>query len=129
MGEEVKQYLKQLKKEKRMNLSKETKEKLILSLLELDTKPQGSTECFWEIGKDYVVRTVTMIYLGNLKALNHQELLLGNVAWIPDTSRWSEFLKGARPNEMEPYVNDVIVGRGSLLDATEMSQKIARCVI
>lgn len=81
---------------------------------------------FWETGKDYVVRTVTMIYLGNLKAVNNNELLLEDCAWIPDTSRWSEFLDGKKPNEMEPYKNDVIIGRQAILDATIMDKKLKR---
>ena len=59
-----------------------------------------------------------MIYLGQLKALNETELLLEDCAWIPDTSRWNEFLNGKKPNEQEPYQNDVIIGRGAILDAT-----------
>ena len=70
-----------------------------------------------------------MIYLGTLKAVNSTELLLEDCAWIPDTSRWSEFLNGKKPNEMEPYKEDVIIGRGAILDATIMTQKIKRELI
>lgn len=84
---------------------------------------------FWEIGKDYVIRTVTMIYLGKLKAITDKELLLEDCAWIPETSRWNEFLNGKSPNEMEPYPNDVIIGRGGILDATVYKEKLKRTVI
>ncbi len=104
--------------------SQETKQNLILQLLGLDTEKPTTTKSFWEIGKVYVVRTVTMIYLGRLRDINDTELLLTDCAWIPDTSRWNEFLKGKKPNEMEPYVNDVIIGRGALLDATILSGTI-----
>jgi hypothetical protein len=110
-------------------LPKETKQSLIMNLLELDSgkEHEKDTESeFWQLGKDYVIRTVTMIYLGTLKAINKNELLLEDCAWIPATSRWSEFLNGKKPNEMEPYRNDVIIGRGALLDATIMNQKIKR---
>jgi hypothetical protein len=112
-----------------MNLIEESKAALIIELLGLEKKQTSNSNYFWELGKDYVVRTVTMIYLGKLKAVNETELLLEDCAWIPDTSRWNEFLDGKKPNEMEPYKNDVIIGRGALLDATVMSKKITREVI
>ncbi len=103
--------------------------KLIEAILSCDSKQTISNNDFWEIGKDYVVRTVTMIYLGKLKDYNSTELLLEDCAWIPETSRWNEFLTGKKPNEMEPYANDVIVGRGALLDATLFKEKLKREVI
>ena len=84
---------------------------------------------FWQIGEDYVVRTVNMIYLGKLKDVNETELLLEDCAWIPETSRWNEFLNGKKPNEMEPYNQDVIIGRGAMLDATVFKQKSKREVL
>lgn len=108
-----------------MNLSEETKKTLILTLFGIEQeKEQEFKEDFWKIGKGYVVRTVTMIYIGELKAINQTELLLEKCAWIPDTGRWNEFLIGKKPSEMEPYKNDVIIGRGALLDATIIDYNI-----
>lgn len=56
-------------------------------------------------------------------------IILEDCAWIPDTSRWSEFLQGKKPQEMEPYNQDVIVYKGALLDATKMTKKIKRELI
>jgi len=108
-----------------ITISKET----LINPLTNETQPKTADGSFWEIGKDYVVRTVTMIYLGNLKAVNDGELLLEDVAWIPDTSRWNEFLDGSKPDEMEPYKEDVIIGRQALLDATVMRKRIKREVL
>ena len=103
-------------------LSEETKASLILSLLESNLKQDSKS--FYSTGKVYVVRTVTMIYLGTLKKENSDSLILENAAWIPDTSRWSEFLDGKKPNEMEPYHNDVMVYKGGILDVTEMTKSM-----
>ena len=111
-----------------MKLSEETKQELILTLLGIK-ESKTEAKCFWEIGEDYVVRTITMIYLGNLKAISETELLLEDCAWIPDTSRWNEFLTGKKPNEMEPYKNDVIIGRNAILDATIMTVKVKREIL
>jgi hypothetical protein len=111
-------------------LSQETKSKLILSLLEADSStPELSGDGFYRVGEDYLVRTVTMIYLGKLKAETRDSLVLEDCAWIPETSRWSEFVAGKKPKEMEPYMNDVKVYKGAILDATKMSKKIKREVI
>ena len=91
-----------------------------------DSKEDNS---FWNVGSDYVVRTVTMIYLGKLKDINSTELLLEDCAWGPETSRWNEFLNGKAPHEMEPYPHDVIIGRGAILDATIYKSKLKREVI
>jgi hypothetical protein len=111
-----------------MKGEKMDKLKLIEAILESDCKSTNKKE-FWKIGEDYCIRTVTMIYIGILKDFNDQELLLEDVAWVPDTSRWNEFLCGKKPQEMEPYQNDVIIGRSAILDATILKKRIERTVI
>jgi hypothetical protein len=81
--------------------------------------PAPSNTGPWEIGKAYVIRTVTMINVGILTAVTDNELVLTDAAWIADTGRYSEFLAGSSANEIEPYANDCIVGRGGIIDATE----------
>ena len=74
----------------------------------------------FEVGKCYVIRTVTMINVGRLEYIGDKELVLSQAAWIADTGRYSDFLKDASViNEAEPYVNNCIVGRGAIVDATE----------
>lgn len=109
-------------------ISQETKQNLILQLLSMDDK-KPINNGFYQLGEDYMLRTVTMIYLGKLKEETHDALILEDCAWIPDTSPWSEFLQGKKPNEMEPYSEDVIVYKGALLDATRMKNKIKRELI
>jgi len=108
-------------------INEEIKQELILSLLGIGNKTPGKS--FYQLGKVYVFRTVTMIYLGTLKEETEKEFILTDCAWIPDTSRWNEFLKGKNPNEMEPYANDVIIYKGAMLDATELVEKISIEVI
>lgn len=72
----------------------------------------------WQIRKNYVIRTVTMIQVGTLVKVTPDELVLKNAAWVADTGRWHNFLKSGSVNEVEPFVDDVIVGRHSIIDAT-----------
>lgn len=111
-----------------MQLSSETEKMLIMKLLGFNEN-QETGESFYKTGKDLVIRTVTMIYLGEIKSETSDAIILTDCAWIPDTSRWNEFLNGKKPNEMEPYQNDVIVYKSAILDATELSKKIKREVL
>ena len=74
----------------------------------------------WQIGQPYIIRTVTMINCGKLVWIGDKELVLSDAAWIADTGRWYDCLVDASVvNEAEPYVDDVIIGRGAIVDATK----------
>ena len=80
----------------------------------------------WEIGKIYLIRTVTMIETGRLIGVTEQELVLEDAAWIADTGRFSDALKKLSFNEVEPFPDGrVIVGRGSVIDAVQI-RKVQR---
>ncbi len=81
-------------------------------------------ESFYKIGSQYIVRTVTMINVGIVKVDHEDYLILEEAAWVGESSRWSDFVKGKRPTEMEPYVNDVIVYKGAIVDATMVSNQM-----
>jgi hypothetical protein len=75
----------------------------------------------WEIGKAYLIRTVTMIDTGRLVAVTPQELVLEEAAWIADTGRFAGALTNATFNEVEPFPEGrVIIGRGAVIDAVEI---------
>jgi len=76
----------------------------------------------WVIGKNYLIRTVTMIQTGRLVAVTSQELVLEDAAWIADTGRFADALKTGKFNEVEPFPDgQVIVGRGAVVDAIQIS--------
>jgi hypothetical protein len=74
----------------------------------------------FEIGKNYFIRTVTMIFIGKLEQVFDNELILSTAAWIPDTGRFMNCLQDGEKaiNEIEPFQNDVIISRNSIIDAT-----------
>jgi hypothetical protein len=79
----------------------------------------------WEIGKKYFVRTVTMHITGELVSVSSQELVFKDAAWIADSGRFNEALKDiSKCEEVEPFINPVIVGRGSIVDASTISNII-----
>jgi len=81
----------------------------------------------YKIGEKYLVRTITMIYTGRLKAVYKQELVLEDVAWVAETSRWAECLKNGDMEEIEPYpTGEVIIGRGAILDVPVWAHDLLR---
>lgn len=85
-----------------------------------------NNESPWEIGKIYLIRTVTMIDTGRLVSVTPQELVLEDAAWIADTGRFSDAVKSAKFNEVEPFPDGrVIIGRGAIIDATTI-EKVQR---
>ena len=76
----------------------------------------------WKIGKNYLIRTVTMIQSGRLVAVTDKELVLEDAAWIADTGRFSKALEDLDAlKEVEPFPEgQVIIGRGALIDAVQI---------
>lgn len=72
----------------------------------------------WEKDKTYFIRTVTMHLIGKLKSLTNKELLLDNAVWVADSGRFHNALKDGELSEVEPFVNQVIVNRDCIIDAT-----------
>ena len=84
----------------------------------LDFQQPAPCPIVWRIGKTYLIRTVTMIDTGVLVSVTDRELVLKDAAWIADTGRFSDALKSAEFNEVEPFPDgEVIIGRGSVIDA------------
>lgn len=90
-------------------------------------KPNTETHPY-KIGTNYFIRTVTHHLTGKLLRVTSKELVLIDAAWIADNGRFMNFLKDGTPNEVEPFPDgqEVIVGRGSLIDAVEWSHALPR---
>ena len=75
----------------------------------------------WEIGANYLIRTVTMIDTGRLVAVTAQELVIEDAAWIADTGRFADAVEKAEFGEVEPFpAGRVIIGRGAVIDAVKI---------
>ncbi len=91
-------------------------------------QPNKNEQHFFEIGKNYIIRTVTMIYTGKLVDVGEQEIVVINAAWIPETERFSQFVENGLVRECEPYPEGrrVIIGRGSIVDAVVLEKDLPR---
>ena len=93
---------------------------LTISELQELTEASRDIDDHWVIGNWYLIRTVTMIQTGKLKSVGSKELVLTDACWIADTGRFHDCLKNPETiKEAEPFIDDVIVGRGAIVDATK----------
>ena len=86
--------------------------------------PQASVHP-WEIGKIYLIRTVTMIDVGRVVAVYPTEIVLEEACWVADSGRFAQAVATAEFGETEPFPDGrVIIGRGSVIDAVQIKQTI-----
>ena len=82
----------------------------------------NEVQSFWQVGKAYLIRTVTMIDTGVLVSIDDHEIVLSDAAWIADTGRFSKTLKTLEFSEVEPFPNGLVaIGRGALIDAVAIT--------
>lgn len=86
------------------------------------------TSSHWIVGKNYFIRTVTMILTGKLVSVETNELVIEEAAWIPDTGRYMQAIAEGNFNEVEPYPDGtkVIIGRNAIIDACEFLRPLPR---
>lgn len=82
----------------------------------------------YPVGKNVIVRTVTMIYTGKLQAVTDTDLVLVDCSWIPETERFMQFVENGAVKECEPYPEGlpVFINRGALLDMCELKKDLPR---
>lgn len=82
----------------------------------------------YEIGRNYIIRTVTMFLVGRVTAVSDHEIELWDAAWIADTGRWHQALRDPSAlAEVEPMPDGQwIVGRGAVVDAGPWPHELLR---
>jgi len=103
--------------------------KQIREIQALCAVPQHSaTQSAYPVGKNVIVRTVTMIYTGRLESVSETDLVLVDCSWIPETDRFMQFVAEGKVRECEPYPDGlpVYINRGALLDVCELRKDLPR---
>lgn len=88
-------------------------------------KTGGKSHSF-EIGKAYLIRTVTMHYTGRVVEVTDSDVVLEEAAWIADTGRYANSLVNGTLNEVEPYPERVSVCRGAMVDFAEWEHQLPK---
>lgn len=92
-------------------------------------RPLGNTNGTpFEVGKAYLIRTVTMCLTGRVIGVVGQFLVINDAAWIADTGRFNECLAKGTANEVEPASGNVFVGLGGIIDVYEWPHSLLRVV-
>ena len=88
----------------------------------------GGCQSSYPVGKNVIVRTVTMIYTGRLDHVTDTDLVLIDCSWIPATERFMQFVANGSVKECEPYPDGlhVFINRGALLDVCELRKDLPR---
>jgi hypothetical protein len=89
-------------------------------------QPTSSANHSFDVGKSYLIRSVTMYYTGRLMRITDTDLVLEDAAWIADTGRFHDALRKGVLNEVEPFMRPVIVPRACIVDATEWCHALPR---
>jgi hypothetical protein len=80
------------------------------------------------VGKNCIVRTVTMIYTGRMVEANATEFVLVDCSWIPETDRYMQFVADGKVKECEPFPDGlpVYINRGALMECCELVKPLPR---
>jgi hypothetical protein len=71
------------------------------------------------IGEKYFLRTATYHTVGRLKAMYPDFFVLSQASFVADSGLWHNALKDGVLSEVEPFIDDAIISRGGLIDATK----------
>ena len=99
-------------------------EKLVEKALESDNGCSQSEGPF-EIGKAYLIRTVTYHQVGILKDIQGDFLIFKDASWVADSGRFSECLSKGTFNEVE-YVGPMMINKTAIVDAFPFEHKIPK---
>lgn len=99
-------------------------EKLLEKALETET-PTSNSECPFEIGEAYLIRTVTYHVLGRVKSINGNFLVLDEASWVADSGRFSVAIEKGELSEIE-YIGKSIVSMAAIVDAYPWGNKVPK---
>lgn len=97
-----------------------------MNLREKKAKREGPESLLpFQIGKNYIVRTVSFANVGKLKNVVGNWLVMSAASWVADTGSWADCLQKANSfKQVEPFKDDVYVNIDAIIDATPFNQKL-----
>jgi len=98
----------------------------LATLLRSQPTPVSPNSTSYQIGKCYLIRTVTMTELGRLVRVTDTDFVLEDASWVADTGRFAAALKDGTLSEIEPFPNEAIVSRGAIVDGAEWVHPLPR---
>lgn len=99
-------------------------EKLVEKALESEGCESKNGDPF-EIGKAYLIRTVTYHQVGILKDIVGDFLIFKDASWVADSGRFSDCLSKGSFNEVE-YVGPMMINKTAIVDAFPWENKVPK---
>lgn len=89
---------------------------------------QQEPKTMFEVGKKYLVRTVTHIDVGEVIEIKGDYVKLKSAAWIADTGRYHDCLQKGVFDEVEPYPDGMepFFNQTCMIDACEWPHDLPR---
>lgn len=78
------------------------------------------------VGNAVLIRTVTMYHTGHIIEITPLEIILEDAAWVADMERFHDALKTGTLREVEPFIHEVAVNRGAIVDVTSWPNDLPR---
>lgn len=100
-------------------------EKLIEKLVDTECDPEQESEGPFEIGKAYLIRTVTYHQVGILKDIQGDFLIFKDASWVADSGRFSDCLSKGSFTEVE-YVGPMLINKTAIVDAFPWENKVPK---
>jgi hypothetical protein len=94
---------------------------LLKILNKADAKDDGG---YFILGASYFIRCLTYHYVGRVKSVLPDGIVLSDASWVADSGRWNHALGTGELNEVEPFLYPVFISIGSIVDATEWPHKL-----
>ena len=88
-------------------------------------KPRGE-ELPFKVGDRVIIRTVTMIDLGVVRAIGRDFFTLDDGGWVASTGRFNEMLSTGKIDEFERAPSWFLVGRGAVCDLFPWDHEIPK---
>lgn len=94
----------------------------------IGSKSTTDKATFFEVGKKYMIRTVTHIDVGECIGIRDNEVMLTKASWIADTGRYHNCLANGTFSEVEPYPDGInpVVNKGAVVDYCEWPHSLPR---
>ena len=107
------------------------KKKELKKRIEELTKKETATNCsgdLYSLGSKCMIRTVTMIYIGEIVHVTSGEIVLVKASWVASTGEWSDFIAEGeiRTSSVYPVMASVIVNRGAITDSCGINWELPK---
>jgi hypothetical protein len=80
------------------------------------------------LGNCVLIRTVTCYQVGRIVSLSKEEIVLEDASWVADTGRYNAALRSGTLAEVEPFIGNVSVSRGAVVDVVSWNNPLPRDV-